>query len=158
MKGNQQLIDFLNVLLAMERTGEDQYKIHRAMFQNWQLARAVIYYDERIGDEGRHITLLENRILFLEGSIVPGLINEVKIGKVVRDMFLFDQDSEAGAIAAYNKGIALAVELGDEDTAQMLRSILADETDHIDDIQARLNQQSLMGDQNWFASQSGEVA
>jgi bacterioferritin len=156
MKGNQKLIDKLNDLLALERTGEDQYKIHRAKFVNLQLLPLIPFTDERIGDERKHQTLLEDRILFLGGTIVPAAIKEVLVGDTLPAIFVNDAAAETASIAGYNEAIALAVSVGDEDTAAMLREILRDETDHINDIEARQMQMTLVGEQLWAATQIRE--
>ncbi len=151
MIGNQKLIDTLNALIARERTGIDQYRIHRAKFVNWQFAGQIFYFDERIADEQRHQDMLEDRVLFLRGTITPGVINQVSVGVDVPEIFRFDQVAEIDAIAAYNEAIALAISVGDEDTARLLRGILSDETDHLNDIEARQDQMSMVGDQGWLA-------
>jgi bacterioferritin len=159
MIGNAKLLEKLNELLALERTGQDQYGIHRAKFANWQITGQLPYLDERRADEHRHQGLLEDRILFLEGEIIPQVINQVHVGEDVTQIFLFDEAAEIAAISALNEAIALAVSVGDEDTAQMLRGILKDETEHLDDIKARQNQQALVGGVGfWIAINIRECA
>jgi bacterioferritin len=153
MIGNTKLIEALNNLLVLERTGIDQYLIHRAMFNNWQFALLVGYIDERIADERNHQSLLEDRILFLQGSIVPAQINQVIVGDTMQAIFANDQTAELTAITAYNAAVSLAVSVGDEKTAQILRGILSDEDDHLNDIEARQMQMELTGMQNWMAIQ-----
>jgi len=43
------------------------------------------------------------------------------------------------------------VSVGDEDTADKLRFILSQETDHLNDIVARKDQMRMAGVQNWVA-------
>jgi len=151
MIGNQKLIDTLNALLVLERTGIDQYLIHRAKFNNWQIAGQIAYFDDRIGEEREHQAFLEDRILFLGGVIVPQVINQVNVGWDVPEIFAFDEQAEITAIAAYNEAIALAVSVGDEDTADKLRFILSQETDHYNDIVAREDQMRMSSVQLWVA-------
>jgi len=148
---NAKLIEMLNALLALERTGIDQYKIHRAKFVNWQLAGQVPYFDDRIGEELGHQEFLEDRILFLGGTIIPQVINEVHVGIEIPAIFDNDEEAEIISIATYNEAIALAVSVGDEDTADKLRFILSQETDHLNDIVARKDQMRMAGVQNWIA-------
>lgn len=64
-----------------------------------------------------------------------------------------DHGAELGAVKAYNESIRLAVELGDNNTRVLLESILKDEEDHIDWIEAQLDEIKQMGAQNYLAQQ-----
>ena len=57
---------------------------------------------------------------------------------------------------AYNAGIALASELGDEATADLLVTILKMEEDHIDWAEKQLTQIEQMGLENYLGLQIGE--
>jgi bacterioferritin len=56
-------------------------------------------------------------------------------------------------VTAYNEGIRLAVEVGDNGTRELLEEILADEEDHIDWLEAQLDQIEHMGIQNYLVEQ-----
>ena len=60
-----------------------------------------------------------------------------------------------GAIKAYNEGIKLCTELADNGTREILEDILGDEEDHIDWIEAQLDQISQMGIQLYLVEQVG---
>jgi bacterioferritin len=64
-----------------------------------------------------------------------------------------DQGAELGAIKSYNESIRLATELGDNNTKVILESILKDEEDHIDWIEAQLDEIKQVGIQNYLAQQ-----
>jgi bacterioferritin len=64
-----------------------------------------------------------------------------------------DWDAENGAIQGYNDGIKLAVEVGDNGTRELLESILKDEEDHIDWIEAQFDQIKQMGIQVYLSEQ-----
>jgi bacterioferritin len=57
------------------------------------------------------------------------------------------------AIRGYNGTIRLAVEVGDNNTRELLKSILNKEEDHIDWLEAQLDQIKQMGLQNYLAEQ-----
>ncbi|MFN2243336.1 MAG: ferritin-like domain-containing protein, partial [Anaerolineae bacterium] len=61
--------------------------------------------------------------------------------------------AERDAIQAYNEGIRRAVEVGDNGTRELLESILVDEEDHIDWIEAQQDQIAQMGIENYLAQQ-----
>ena len=64
-----------------------------------------------------------------------------------------DWDAENNAIQAYNDAIKLATEMGDNGTREMLESILKDEEDHIDWIEAQFDQIKQMGIQAYLSEQ-----
>ena len=56
----------------------------------------------------------------------------MEIGKTVPEMIANDIKAELMAVKAYNEGIALASDVGDEGTADLLVKILGDEETHVD--------------------------
>jgi bacterioferritin len=58
------------------------------------------------------------------------------------------------AVKAYNEGIRLAVEAGDNGTRTLLEAILTDEEDHVDWLEAQLDQIKQIGIQNYLTEQT----
>jgi bacterioferritin len=77
------------------------------------------------------------------------------IGPDIKVQLKNDWEAERRAIQAYNEGIRLAVELGDNGTRALLESILADEEAHIDWLEAQLDQITQMGLQDYLGEQIG---
>jgi bacterioferritin len=153
MKGNDKIIEELNARLAEELTAVNQYMVHAEMCDNWgykQLAKAI---EKRAIDEMKHAEKLIARILFLEGRPVVSNLNQICIGDEVPNMHENDREAEDGAIKVYNESIRLAAELGDNNTKMLLESILKDEEDHIDWLEAQLDQIKQVGIQNYLAQQ-----
>ena len=67
-----------------------------------------------------------------------------------------DHGAEIGAIRGYNESIRLAADLGDNNTKMLLESILKEEEDHIDWIEAQLDEIKQIGVQNYLAQQIHE--
>jgi bacterioferritin len=150
MKGNPQIIEKLNLLLADELTAINQYMVHSEMCDNWGYEVLHKHIEERAITEMKHAEKLIARILFLEGLPTVSTLNKINIGDEVEAQLQNDLRSELGADKAYNEGIRLAVELGDNRTREILESILADEEEHIDWIEAQLDQIKHMGIQNYL--------
>jgi bacterioferritin len=153
MKGNDKIIEHLNARLAEELTAVNQYMVHAEMCDNWgykELAEAI---EKRAVDEMKHAEKLIARILFLEGRPIVSNLNQISIGPEVANMHENDREAEDGAIKVYNDSIRLAAELGDNATRALLESILKDEEDHIDWLEAQLDQIKQMGIQNYLAQQ-----
>jgi bacterioferritin len=156
MKGNEKLLQTLNELLADELTAISQLMVHSEMCDNWGYEKLHKKIEKQAIDEMRHAEWLISRILFLEGMPIVSKINEIKIGKTVLEMFTNDENAELDAIKAYNAGIALAGEVGDESTGDLLITILKMEEGHHDWAKKQRTQIEQMGLENYLSNQAGE--
>ncbi|MGA9362979.1 MAG: bacterioferritin [Bacteroidota bacterium] len=154
MKGNKKVIETLNQLLADELTAISQYMVHSEMCDNWGYEALHKAIESQAKDEMHHAEWLIKRILFLEGSPVVSKLNPMKIGKSVLDIVSNDQDAELGAVRAYNSGIALASDVSDQATADLLTEILKMEEKHVDWAEVQRSQIEQMGLENYLANQS----
>ena len=153
MKGNEKVIETLNARLAEELTAINQYFVHSEMCENWGYERLHAMIRKRSIDEMKHAEKLIARILFLEGKPIVSHLLKMNIGKEVSEFHANDHSAEEGAIRGYNESIHLAVELGDNGSRELLESILKDEEEHIDLIEAQLDQIKQMGVQNYLVEQ-----
>ena len=153
MKGNDQIIETLNALLADELTAVNQYMVHSEMCANWGYERLHKAIEKRAIDEMKHAEKHIGRIIFLEGMPIVSNLNKITIGPDVEAQLKNDWAAEEGAIKSYNEGIRLAVEVGDNGTRELLESILKDEEEHIDWLEAQLDQINQMGIQNYLVEQ-----
>jgi bacterioferritin len=140
MIGNDKLIAVLNDLLSDELTAINQYIVHSEMCANWRYEKLHEKAEKRAIEEMRHAEKLIERILFLEGTPVVTQLKAIHIGKDVEQMHKNDLDAESDAGRAYNEAIKLAVDVGDNGTRDLLESILHDEEEHLDWLDAQLAQ------------------
>lgn len=154
MKGNEKVIETLNELLADELTAISQLMVHSEMCHNWGYEALHKKLEKQAIDEMHHAEWLIQRILFLESVPVVSKLNEMKIGKSVQEMLTNDQDAETSAVRAYNAGIALASEVGDESTGDLLTTILKMEEGHHDWAQKQRTQIQQMGLENYLSNQA----
>jgi bacterioferritin len=140
MLGNEQLIAVLNDLLADELTAINQYMVHSEMCANWRYDKLHEKAEKRAIDEMKHAEKLIERILFLGGTPIVTNLKAIHIGATVDKMHKNDMDAEGDAIKVYNDAIRLAVEVGDNGTRDLLDSILEDEEEHFDWLDAQLAQ------------------
>jgi bacterioferritin len=153
MKGNEKIIEKLNQLLAEELTAINQYMVHKEMVEDWNYTRLQKADKDRAFAEMRHAERLIERILFLEGKPTVSKLQPIKIGGDVEAQHKFDLGLELSAIKAYNEGIELAAELQDNGTRELLASILKEEEEHVDHLEAQLDQIAQIGIQNYLAQQ-----
>ncbi len=155
MKGNAKLIEVLNDLLSDELTAVNQYMLHSEMCAHWGFHALHEAIEKRAIDEMKHSEWLISRILFLEGKPNVTKYKEIKIGTTVPEMIAYDTEAEDDAIAAYNAGIALASEVGDETTADLLTTILGMEEGHVDWGEKQQAMIKQIGVENYLAAQMG---
>jgi bacterioferritin len=153
MKGNTKVIEKLNSLLADELTAISQYMVQAEMCANWGYKHLSETIEKRAVDEMKHAEKHIERIIFLEEKPIVSELNKLHIGETVEAFHKNDWDAENGAIQAYNDGIKLATEMSDNGTREMLESILRDEENHIDWIEAQFDQIKQMGIQVYLSEQ-----
>ncbi|MDD2694608.1 MAG: bacterioferritin [Anaerolineales bacterium] len=155
MKGNEKVIAKLNELLADELTAINQYMVHSEMCADWGYNELHEAIEKRAITEMKHAEKLIGRIIFLEGQPTVSVLNKITIGAEVEAQLKNDLLAEQGAVKAYNKGVKLAVECADNGSRELLESILTDEEEHLDWIEAQLDQIAQMGIQVYLSEQVG---
>lgn len=140
MQGNPKLIETLNALLADELAAINQYIVHAEMCEDWGYGKLHKSFEKRAMDEMRHAEKLIGRILFLGGTPIVSNLSKIHIGSEVPKQVEYDRAAEEGAIKAYNDAIALAAEVRDHATRDILVQILNDEDRHMDELEELLDQ------------------
>lgn len=156
MKGNDRVIDALNVGLTIELTAINQYFIQAKMCKNWGLNRlGAKHYSESIG-EMKHAEMLIDRILFLEGVPEIARYNVIRVGDSVPVQFENDLQLESSGVQAYNAAIKICLEENDAGSRELLERILVESEEHVDWLETQLDLISKLGLQNYLLSQVGE--
>jgi bacterioferritin len=145
MKGNTELLEKLNGLLAEELTAINQYIVHGEMDGDWGYERLHEVIEKRAIDEMKHAEALIERILFLEGMPIVSELKKIHIGDSVEKQFKNDWQAEMDAINSYNEAIKVAREVGDNGTEQLLKKILTDEENHLDWLESQQDQLEQIG-------------
>jgi bacterioferritin len=155
MKGNAKVIAKLNELLARELTVVSQYMVHSEMCDNWGYKKLHDADEKRAIVEMKHAEKLIGRILFLEGRPIVSKLDKMYIGADVETQHKNDVEAEYDAVRLYNAGIKVAVDAGDHGTRDLLTDILKDEEDHVDFLEAQLDQIKQMGIKIYLTEQIG---
>jgi len=155
MKGNATVIETLNVLLRDELTAINQYMVQSEMCANWGYERLHKSIEKRAIDEMKHAEKLIGRIIFLDGTPTVSKLNAINIGADVERIHKNDHESELDAVKAYIEGIKQCLKAADNGSRELLESILKEEEDHIDWLEAQLDQIRQMGIQNYLVEQAG---
>lgn len=154
MKGNAQVIEKLNDLLAGELSAMDQYFIHSRMYDDWGLKKLFERIDHEFEDEKQHASQLIERILFLGGT--PNMVARVplNIGNDVPSMLKSDLALEYKVIDDLRDVMALCEQVQDYQTREMLQVLLTDtENDHTYWLEQQLGLIEKIGLPNYLQSQ-----
>jgi len=154
MKGNQDIINALNGLLAYELAAMDQYFIHSRMYEDWGFTKLFERIDHEFDDEKGHASKLIERILFLEGT--PDMVTRdgLHIGKTVPEMLESDLRVEFAVDLALKDTMALCEVHKDFVTRNMLQILIDDtETDHAFWLEQQLRLIKTIGLENYLQSQ-----
>ncbi|WP_080803207.1 bacterioferritin [Arabiibacter massiliensis] len=154
MKGNQELIDALNDLLASELTAINQYMVHAEMCEDWGYGKLHESFEQRAITEMRHAEKLIERILFLEGTPIVSNLNEIRIGAEVPQQVDNDHALELDTVRDYNQAIVLAGQVLDYATRDVLQEILNDEDQHVDELEELQDQIEQMSLPTFLSTQS----
>jgi bacterioferritin len=154
MRGDADVINTLNDLLAGELTAIDQYFLHSRMYENWGYAKLYERIEHERQDETGHAAALIKRILFLEGTPVLDKRDALRIGRTVPEMLRNDLDLELEVVADLRMAIALCEQKGDFVTREILEQMLDDtEQDHAYWLEIQLRLIDQVGLQNYLQSQ-----
>ena len=154
MKGDEKVIEFLNVALKNELTAINQYFLHYRLLDHWGIERlAKFEYAESI-DEMKHADRLAERILFLDGLPNFQLLGRLKIGETVEEVLHADLALENEAIPTLRDGIAHAESVRDYITRDLFLHILDNEEEHVDFLERQFDLIKLMGIENYIQLQS----
>jgi len=153
VKGNSRLIEALNEILTSELTSVNQYFVHAKMCQNWGYDRLAHKDRAESFGEMKHCEQLIERILDLDGVSNLQRLDKVRVGETVPEQLKLDHDLEAAALPRLNTAIALAVEVGDNVTRELLEDIAKSENDHLVWLESQLLLLKQVGEQNYLAQQ-----
>jgi len=153
MKGDADVIQVLNDVLCAELTGINQYFIHAMMCRNWHYHRLAKHSHEESIEEMKHAQEVIERILYLDG--VPNMQKymKVNVGQTVPEQHEFDLALEKDAVKRLNDGVELCRSKGDNGTRVLLEKLLRDEEEHVDWLEAQLQQIKELGLDNYLAQQ-----
>ena len=155
MKGNAKVLAELNKALGEELTAINQYFLHAEMCENWGYRKLSDFIKKQSIGEMKHAEVLIERILFLDGS--PFMMPlELKVGGTVKGMLESDLALEVRAVKQYNDAVAVATREGDNGSRDLLVTLLKDEEEHVDFLEAQMHQIKELGYERYLAQQVGE--
>ena len=153
MRGDSEVIEILNEVLTSELTAINQYFVHSKMCSNWGYEKLAKEKREESISEMKHADSIIDRILYLDG--VPNMqrLSPVRVGEDAAEQHKNDLAVETEAIERLNRGIELCVAKSDNGTRELLESILKDEEEGADHLEAQLHIIKEIGVEAYLAEQ-----
>ena len=150
MKGDAQVIKYLNQVLYNELTAINQYFLHAKMLKNWGFKELAEHeYKESI-DEMKHADKLSERILFLDGLPNFQALGKLRIGETPREILECDLTLEREALPLLREAIAYCESVADYVSRQLFAHILDSEEEHVDWLETQLSVIDRIGEPNYL--------
>ena len=156
MKGDPKVIEELNKALREELTAINQYFLHAEMCENWGYRKLSEFIKKQSIGEMKHAEALLERILFLDG--IPTMEPlKLAVGSTVREMIEADLKLEVAAVGQYNAAVQIATAQKDNGSRDLLVTLLKEEENHVDWLEAQAHQIREMGGyERYLSMQTGE--
>ncbi|WEK46069.1 MAG: bacterioferritin [Candidatus Andeanibacterium colombiense] len=154
MKGDAQVIEFLNKALTNELTAINQYWLHYRTLNHWGVKKLAQKEREESIDEMKHADILAERVLFLDGLPNFQAINRLKVGETVEEILKADLALEYEAIPLLRDAIEHSEKVRDYVSREIFERILESEEEHVDFLETQFDMIERMGLQNYVQLQS----
>ncbi len=156
MRGNDKVIEQLNAALSAELTAIAQYMVQAEMCDNWGYKRLGALTKRRAFQEMKHAEGLIERILFLDGTPEVSIALRPRIGASVQEHLEIDLNDEIEASEQYNNAIRICREAADNGSRDLFERMIQDEEQHVEFLEAQLQDIKDMGIANYLSEQLKE--
>lgn len=137
-----QTLGYLGRALSLELSAVQTYLTQATLVESWGLAEAAARFRAETVEELRHAERLVQHMLALGVSPNASALRPAAVARSLRDLLLQDARLESEIVGLYAQALAFSQRIGDEASAGLFQSLLADEVHHareIDDWLAQLD-------------------
>ncbi|OIV36247.1 bacterioferritin [Mangrovactinospora gilvigrisea] len=152
MKGNPEVIDYLNQQLTCELTAINQFFLESKLQDNLGYTKLAKKTREESFEEMKHAEILTDRIILLDGLPNYQRLGHVRIGQTIKEMYEADLELEKEAVAILRPGVVAMRKADDHVSARLFESILKDEEEHVDYLETQLGLIDKLGEQLYAAT------
>jgi len=145
MKGDPNVIEYLNKALRHELTAVNQYWLHYRLLDNWGYKDLAKRWRKESIEEMEHADKLTVRIIFLEGFPNMQLLDPLHIGQTVKEVLDCDLKTEMSARALYEEAATHCHSVKDYVTRDLFEALMHDEEEHIDFLETQLDLVAKLG-------------
>jgi len=157
MRGDSRVIEYLNKALRHELAAVNQYWLHYRILDNWGYKGFAKKWREESIEEMQHADKLVARILFLDGQPNMQSLDQLRIGRSVREIIECDLAAEMGARTLYLESAQYCESANDRVSKNLFEELTADEEQHIDFLETQLTLIEQLGEQLYAQKHVGEL-
>jgi bacterioferritin len=150
-----QSIELLNKAVADEMSAVHQYMYFHFHCDDQGYDLLASLFLKTAMEEMRHIELIAERILFLNGAVIMKASRDVEAINEVREMIEFSRSDEMAAIKNYNVWANECAANADSASKKLFENLVMDEERHFDQFDTEMDNLDRFGD-NYLALQSIE--
>jgi bacterioferritin len=140
-------IELLNLSVAEENTAIYQYMLFHFICEDRGYRPLARYFKKTAIEEMRHVEMLAERILFLEGEVKMLLSKPIRNVDKVEEMLAYSRQLEKETVENYNARSKETAEAGDGATHRMFQDLIAQEEDHMDHFRLEQDNMKEFGEQ-----------
>jgi bacterioferritin len=157
MKGDAQVIEYLNRGLRHELTAINQYWLHYRLLDNWGFKSLAKYWRKESIEEMQHADKIVARIIFLEGFPNMQVLDPLHIGQNVKEVLDCDLQLEISARNLYQEAATHCHAVKDYVSRDLFEELMAAEEHHIDFLETQLDLVSKLGVELYSQHHIGEL-
>lgn len=138
MKGDGKVIEYLNRGLRSELTAVSQYWLHYRILDDWGYKDLAKQWRKESIEEMNHADRFVARIIFLDGFANLQVLDPLRIGQSIREIFECDLAAENEARALYLEAAKYCEGVNDRVSKILFEELATDEEGHIDFLETQL--------------------
>lgn len=151
-KKYERSIEVLNKAVAGENTASLQYMLFHFVCEDKGYRPLAKYFKKIAIEEMRHVEMLAERILFLEGEVKMVLSKGIQNIGTVEGMLDYARQLENETIEDYNRFSKETGDAGDAGTHKMFQDLVVQEEEHMDQFRLEMENMQEFGE-NYLALQ-----
>src|SRR5258708_1740393 len=157
MKGNSEVIDYLNKALRHELTAVNQYWLHYRLLDNWGYKVLTKQWRKESIEEMQHADKLIERIIFLDGNPSMQTLDSLHIGQTVWEELDRDVQAAMEARTLYEEAATHCHSVKDYVTRGLFEHLMRDEEHHIDFLETQIDLVNKLGPELYAQHHIGEL-
>ncbi|WGS18772.1 MULTISPECIES: bacterioferritin [unclassified Bradyrhizobium] len=157
MKGDKNVIEYLNKALRHELTAVNQYWLHYRLLDNWGYKALAKTWRKESIEEMQHADKLIERIIFLDGFPNMQTLESLHIGKTVKAVLDSDLKAELSAHSLYAEAATYCHLVKDYVTRGLFETLMHDEEEHIDFLEIQIDLVTKIGPELYAQHHIGEL-
>ncbi|MBV9617919.1 MAG: ferritin-like domain-containing protein [Verrucomicrobia bacterium] len=129
----ERMVELLNEDLAREYQAIIAYTIYSQTLKGAEYNHIAQELEKHAGEELQHAIKIAKQIDYFNGT-PTNKPKEVKMSDKARDMLKFDLENERQTLINYRQRVRQADEMGEYALGEVLREIIAQEQEHLQDL------------------------